>query len=350
MDLGITDTTTQPWWFRVEKDHGHLKRNRMQPWWNGGGMGGPRRGGYRESHKGGYARFELPTARNQRVIVVTDIGRHAHSPTWARHGWYLQREGAQQEGQGLGFDAQSQAVKLPKTLASWQRDHDPHLFKIVLGPNHPTKIDLQSFTQKVMGKVEKVLDRPLQWVAIDHYNTAYPHVHICLRGKDRDGQSLFLAKDFLWGGSLARLAGELLTQELGWRLAPEIEANAQRAVVSRRWGQHDKSLLRKLDQHQEVQEHSLTDWEKQRLAHLEERKLAWRTPQGWQLSYRWKEKMMMENERQHQQERQQDRAQEKRQDRQLDEKEQDREKEREAAEERQRKVRVIDQLEQGWGR
>jgi hypothetical protein len=344
----------QHWWLRVEQDHARRHKKGLQPWWIAGRVKGPQRGSIRESHRSGYALFSLRTPRNQRVVARTSVSPQGNGGGWVAHGWYMQRQGAQQEGRGLGFDAQSDAVPVPHTLAAWQRAGDPRLFKIMLSPDHATEIDLHSFVRTVMGEVEKDLSRPLTWVAIDHHNT-FPHLHahICLRGVDRNGQELQIARDYLWRG-LARRAGEVLTRELGWKLAPELEQAAQRAIDERRYRQHDRSLFRKLDHNQHVQRDSLTFWEKQRLVQLEKWGLAWKTDTGWQLAHQWKEKMMMENEREHQPKDQQQERREKRNDRQADRTQQERarDREREAAEERQRRIRVIDQLEQeqGWSR
>jgi type IV secretory pathway VirD2 relaxase len=36
--------------------------------------------------------------------------------------------------------------------------------------------------------MERDLGTPLQWVAIDHYNTDNPHVHLLVRGRDTTGR------------------------------------------------------------------------------------------------------------------------------------------------------------------
>ncbi len=345
----------QPWWFRIGNDQGYLRRPGVQPWWISGKVSGPHRGSLRESQKSGYAMFTFPTPRNQGVTVKATVAVSGRGAPWYKHGGYLQRNGAQREGRGVGFDAQSNAVSMTRTLAAWQRAGDPHLFKIMLSPDHATRVDLQAFTRTVMREVEKDLGRPLDWVAIDHHNTdPHLHVHVCLRGRDRNGQELEIAKDYLWGG-LAWRAGEVLTWTLGWKLAPELEQLAQQAVRDRKYGQHDRSLARKLDHNREVQQQQLTYLERQRLEELAGRGLAWQTETGWQLAHKWKEKLKMEQERERQQPaREQDRDREaaqrddRREDRREDRKEQERE--REAAEERQRRIRMIDQLEQERGR
>src|ERR1051325_3699041 len=138
----------QPWWFRVEPDQGHLRRPGVQPWWIAGKVRGPRRGSRRDSQAAGYGKFYIASPRNQRVATKTTISTQRGGGAWEKHGWYLQRQGAQQaERTGVGFDAEGNAVHLPRTLAAWQRAGDPHLFKIMLSPEHATRIDVQAFTR-----------------------------------------------------------------------------------------------------------------------------------------------------------------------------------------------------------
>jgi type IV secretory pathway VirD2 relaxase len=75
-------------------------------------------------------------------------------------------------------------------LASWQKAGDEKLHKIIVSPEHPEKIDLKLFTRSLMAEVESDIGKPVDWTAIIHKNTDNPHVHIALRGVDRDGRSL----------------------------------------------------------------------------------------------------------------------------------------------------------------
>ena len=203
-----------------------------------------------------------------------------------------------------------------------------------------------------MREMEKDLGRPLQWVAIDHHNTdPHLHVHVCLRGRDRNGQELQIAKDYLWGGLMWR-AGEVLTWMLGWKLAPELADAAQRAVRERRYGQHDRSLARKLDHNQEVQRQHLTPRtaapraarragprvaDRHRLATCPS--LAGEIENGTGTRTTTcataRQRTIRAASRPAENRKEQERAQER---------------EREEAEERQRRIRTIDQLEQEWGR
>jgi hypothetical protein len=61
-------------------------------------------------------------ARWQRSTVKAFYSRNGRSASWAAHGTYLAREGAQREdGKGRGFSAEQVGIDLPATLRGWQR-------------------------------------------------------------------------------------------------------------------------------------------------------------------------------------------------------------------------------------
>ena len=72
-----------------------------------------------------------------------------------------------------------------------------------------------------MKQVEKDTGRRLEWAAVNHHNTDNPHVHIVVRGLDRDGDEVridgrYIAQEMRWR------AQEIVTRELGRRLELEL--------------------------------------------------------------------------------------------------------------------------------
>src|SRR3546814_11656721 len=65
-----------------------------------------------------------------------------------------------------------------------------------------------------MSRIEIDLGTKLDWVAVNHYNTVHPHVHVIVRGKDDLGENLVIIGDYLANGIRER-ASELTTLELG---------------------------------------------------------------------------------------------------------------------------------------
>jgi type IV secretory pathway VirD2 relaxase len=42
--------------------------------------------------------------------------------------------------------------------------------------------DLRAFTRELMADAERDLGTRLNWVAVDHWNTDNPHIHVLVRG------------------------------------------------------------------------------------------------------------------------------------------------------------------------
>ena len=47
--------------------------------------------------------------------------------------------------------------------------------------------DLRAFTREIMADAERDLGTKLDWVAVDHWNTDNPHIHVLVRGRADDG-------------------------------------------------------------------------------------------------------------------------------------------------------------------
>ncbi|MCC8234754.1 DUF3363 domain-containing protein [Pinisolibacter aquiterrae] len=65
-----------------------------------------------------------------------------------------------------------------------------------------------------MAEVEKDLGTRLDWVAVNHFNTGHPHVHVVVSGRDERGEELVINGDYIAHGVRER-ASELVTLELG---------------------------------------------------------------------------------------------------------------------------------------
>src|SRR5438105_595884 len=83
----------------------------------------------------------------------------------------------------------------------------------------------------------------LTWVAIDHYNTDNPHVHLLVRGRDARGQALQIHPDYLKQG-IQRRSQDLATQVLGYRSEREIVQSRGRTVERLRFTEIDRALIR----------------------------------------------------------------------------------------------------------
>jgi type IV secretory pathway VirD2 relaxase len=78
-------------------------------------------------------------------------------------------------------------------------------------------------------------------VAVDHWNTDNPHIHVLVRGRADDGQDLVISRDYISNGFRGR-AGERVTLELGLRSEHEIRASLEKEFNAERWTSLDRSL------------------------------------------------------------------------------------------------------------
>ena len=178
-----------------------------------------------------------------KISFAKNKGRGA----WRAQGRYLERANAQREGErGCGFDAERDTVALTERLDSWQKAGDQRLWKLVVSPEAGSRVDLPAHARQLMAQVESDLGTRLEWVAIDHYDTAHPHVHIVVRGVDENGNALLLARDYVRSGIRAR-SQELLTRTLGHRHEHEHRAARENAIEAPRLTEVDRALLGRAD-------------------------------------------------------------------------------------------------------
>ena len=153
----------------------------------------------------------------QRCAVRVTYSPNRVRGQWAAHGRYIARESAVGQGKGgeVGFSAASEGINIAKTLAEWQTAGDPRLFKLIISPEFGERLDLQRHTRELLSRMEADLGLHLEWVAVAHFNTGHPHVHIALRGRT-DAGPLRLQRDYIKAG-IRKHAEELCTAQLGFR-------------------------------------------------------------------------------------------------------------------------------------
>ena len=98
-------------------------------------------------------------ARWQRSTVKASYSRNGRSASWAAHGTYLAREGAQREGgKGRGFNAEREGIDLTATLRGWQRAGDARLWKFIVSPEHADRLDLKAHARALVSQMERDLE------------------------------------------------------------------------------------------------------------------------------------------------------------------------------------------------
>ena len=191
----------------------------------------------------------LLTGRSRLVTVKTRVVRRsARSAPLGAHLGYLRREGVTRDGEKARLFGPDTDDADPKAFAE-RCEKDRHHFRFIVSPEDaPEMTDLKGYARELVGQMEKDLGTKLDWVAVDHWNTQHPHVHIIVRGVAEDGQDLVISRDYIKDGMRAR-AQDLVTQELGLRSDLDIRHALERQVEAERWTQLDRQLVRDADRH-----------------------------------------------------------------------------------------------------
>jgi len=181
----------------------------------------------------------------RRVVVMTRVVRHQgkrfRSAPLAKHVAYLKRDGVTRDGADVRmFDAQSDDAD-SQAFAERCED-DRHHFRFTVSPEDAARMsDLRAFTRELMAEAEGDLGTKLDWVAVDHWNTDNPHVHVLVRGRADDGKDLVISREYISRGFRAR-AADRVTLELGPRSDHEIRSALENEVEAERWTGLDRTL------------------------------------------------------------------------------------------------------------
>jgi type IV secretory pathway VirD2 relaxase len=212
--------------------------------------GGLSRGGRGQGSRFGRGRAaslaatRLVNNRARGAMVKARVVRRMRSPGALRaHIGYLQRDGVTRDGApGRLFDA---AAEEADGRAFAERcEGDRHHFRFIVSPDNASELaSLRAFTRELMDQAGRDLGSRLDWVAIDHWNTEHPHIHILVRGRGDDGKDLVISRDYIGAGLRAR-AGDLVTRELGPRSELEIRQSLEAEVTAERWTRLDRLLVR----------------------------------------------------------------------------------------------------------
>ncbi|MCK1627893.1 DUF3363 domain-containing protein [Bradyrhizobium sp. 160] len=186
----------------------------------------------------------LLTGRSRLVTIKTRVVRHtARSAPLAAHLGYLRREGVTRDGEKAHLFGPETDDADPNAFAE-RCENDRHHFRFIVSPEDAADVaDLKGFSRELVSQMERDLGTKLDWVAVDHWNTQHPHVHILVRGIAEDGQDLVISRAYIKEGMRAR-AQDLVTQELGLRSDLDIRRSLEHQVDAERWTQLDRQLVR----------------------------------------------------------------------------------------------------------
>ncbi len=180
--------------------------------------------------------------RHRSAVVKARIVRHRSKLGVLRaHMAYLKRDGVTRDGgDGVMFSA---ATDEADAVAFNERcQDDRHHFRFIVSPDDAAELaDLKSFTRDLMDQASRDLQTKLDWVAIDHWDTDHPHIHVLVRGRDDHGKDLVIARDYIAHGMRAR-ASDLVSLELGPRTDWDMQTALDRQVDQERWTKLDRMI------------------------------------------------------------------------------------------------------------
>lgn len=183
--------------------------------------------------------------RARRAIVKTRLVRLRGKGLGAAraHLRYLQRDGVQRDGSpGVVYSAAEDQAD-GKALLERCGD-DRHQFRLIVSVEDGAEYsDLKPLIRRFMAQMEEDLGTQLDWVAVDHVDTAQPHTHVILRGRDELGQNLIIAREYISRGMRERVA-ELVTLDLGPRQDAEIRQKLRREISAERLTSIDRRVIR----------------------------------------------------------------------------------------------------------
>jgi type IV secretory pathway VirD2 relaxase len=181
----------------------------------------------------------------RRVMVMSRVVRHHgkrfRSAPLTKHVVYLKRDGVTRDGADARmFDGKTDDAD-GKAFAE-RCEGDRHHFRFTISPEDAARMtDLRAFTCELMADAEGDLGTRLDWVAVDHWNTDNPHIHVLVRGCADDGRDLVISRDYISRGLRAR-AADRITLELGPRNDREIRSALEQEVDAERWTGLDRAL------------------------------------------------------------------------------------------------------------
>jgi type IV secretory pathway VirD2 relaxase len=204
-------------------------------WWRQGRRASARRARTAVPQPGKLSRRVVVKAR---FVKMTKYGAKAA----VLHLRYIERDGVERDG-GKGVlygpegPARAEAFEEP-------RPGEKHQFRLIISPEDAAELDLTDYVRRYMAQVEQDVGRRLEWAAVNHYNTEHPHVHVIIRGVDRDGREVRFEREYISNGMRHR-AQELATLELGPRTELEMRRARRREIDQERYTSLDRELERR---------------------------------------------------------------------------------------------------------
>jgi type IV secretory pathway VirD2 relaxase len=197
-----------------------------------------------------FGRNRLFSAHRRVVVkarVVRHRGRAFRSAPLSAHIAYLERDGVTRDGEKAHmFNAEED--RADAAAFAKRSNDDRHHFRFIISPEDAGEMtDLKAFARDLAAQMERDLGTKLDWVAVDHWNTDNPHVHLLVRGVADDGSDLVISRDYISRGLRSR-AEELVSIELGPKPEREVRSALEREVDAERWTRLDVAIRMAADE------------------------------------------------------------------------------------------------------
>ncbi len=188
-------------------------------------------------------------AHMQRVVVKVHVSRHRPGKVHGsvlRHVSYVGRESASLDGKhGVFYDATQEGLNARQIVKDWEQDR--HHFRLIVSAENADDLpELKQYIRRVMAGVQRDLETPLQWLAVDHYNTDNPHTHVLLRGRKQDQTDLVMPRKYVSYG-LRFQAEKVATEMLGPRSADDIRREHDNQIKAERFTALDRMIERSIE-------------------------------------------------------------------------------------------------------
>lgn len=199
----------------------------------------------------------------QRVVAKVSFRKHGFrggaggGGNLMAHAAYLQRDGAEREGEkGRFYDGrEDEVLDAQDRLQDWAQNDSRH-FRITLAPESGSRLvaedgHLKDFTRETMARMERDLGVQLDWMGIDHHNTDNPHTHLIVRGVRRDGVELIIPRQYVSHG-LREAARDVATERIGERGRDDERLRLDREAHARGHTRLDRAIEQELGKSSEI--------------------------------------------------------------------------------------------------
>lgn len=180
------------------------------------------------------------SARSGRLSMQRTVVKLSYHPVGGVRGLvrYAAHEGPDKDGNEqdpvIGYSETADAIDGHAVTAAWGKD--PRYFHMIVSPENGDQIgDTKPIIRAGMEQLQKDWGTRVEWIAYQHdrdEDGAGRHVHVMIRGIDRDGQEFLIAPSYVRDGLIYRWS-EQVTKELGPRSEREIREGLERSAQLR---------------------------------------------------------------------------------------------------------------------